>query len=166
MKVEVNDIALSKNVKKLFTKLLKTANKYSKFNQKKVAVDISFVSAEEIKRLNKEYRKIDKETDVLSFPTLDLKPMEKINIKDFKEDINPLTKHLMLGDIIICEDVARRNAKEYGHSYERELCYLVVHGFLHLLGFDHMEEEDKKIMRALEEAVLKKHNITREQNEN
>lgn len=69
----------------------------------------------------------------------------------------------MLGDIIICEDVARQNAQEYGHSYERELCYLIVHGFLHLLGYDHEDEEDKKIMRAIEEAVLRKYKITREQ---
>lgn len=162
MKVEINDYALSKNFKKLIYNLIKTANKFSKFNQKKVQVAISFVNKEEIKQLNKEYRKIDKETDVLSFPTLKLKPMEKINIKDYKGDFDPATKHLMLGDIIICEDVAKEHAEEYGHSFEREVCYLIVHGFLHLLGYDHMEEEDKKIMRALEEAVLKKYKITRD----
>lgn len=162
MKVAINDYALSKNIEKLIINLLKTANKYSKFNQKKIQVDISFVSGEEIKKLNKEFRNIDKETDVLSFPSLNLKPMQKIKIKDFKDDIDPETKLLMLGDIIICEDVAKEHAKEYNHSFERELCYLVVHGFLHLLGYDHMQEEDKIVMRALEEAVLKKYNITRD----
>jgi len=162
MKVEINDYALSKNFKRLLLKLVKTANKYSKFNQRKIQIDISFVDKQEIKKLNKEYRNIDKETDVLSFPTLNLKPMQQINIKDYKDDIDPKTKHLMLGDIIICEAVAKEHAEEYGHSFEREVCYLTVHGFLHLLGYDHMEEDDKKIMRALEEAVLKKYKITRD----
>ena len=162
MKVEINDYALSKNFKRLLLKLVKTANKYSKFNQRKIQIDISFVDKQEIKKLNKEYRNIDKETDVLSFPTLNLKPMQQINIKDYKDDIDPETKHLMLGDIIICEAVAKEHAEEYGHSFEREVCYLIVHGFLHLLGYDHMEEDDKKIMRALEEAVLKKYKITRD----
>ena len=162
MKIEINDYAVPKNFKKLLLKLVKTANKFSKFNQKKVQVDISFVDKQKIRELNKDYRNIDKETDVLSFPTLNIKPLQKININDYKEDIDPSSKHLLLGDIIICEDVAKAHAEEYGHSYEREVCYLVVHGFLHLIGYDHMEEEDKKVMRALEEAVLQKYKITRD----
>ncbi len=162
MKVEINDYALSKNFKKLIGKLIKTANKYSRFNQRKIQVDISFVDKAKIKELNKEHRNKNVETDVLSFPTLNLKPMQRVKLKDFKEDIDPATKLLMIGDIIICEDVAREHATEYGHSFEREVCYLIVHGFLHLLGFDHMEEDDKKIMRALEETVLKKYKITRD----
>ena len=164
MKIEINDdgYALSKNFKKLIYKLIKTANKYSKFCQRKFEVDINFVDEETIRTLNREQRHIDKKTDVLSFPTLTLKPLQKINIKDFKDDIDPESKHLLLGDIIICENVARENAEEYGHSFEREVCYLVVHGFLHLLGFDHIEEDDKMVMRALEEAILKKYKITRE----
>ena len=164
MKIEINDdgYALSKNFKKLIYKLIKTANKYSKFCQRRFEVDISFVDEETIRTLNREQRHIDKKTDVLSFPTLSLKPFQKIKLKDFKDDIDPESKLLLLGDIIICESVARENANEYGHSFEREVCYLVVHGFLHLLGFDHIEEEDKMVMRALEEAVLKKYKITRE----
>lgn len=162
MKIEINDYALSKNFKKLIINLIKTANKFSKFNQRKVQVDISFVDSAKIRELNKEYRDIDKETDVLSFPTIDFEPMQKVDLKDYKDDIDPVTKHLMLGDIIICETVAKAHAEEYGHSFEREVCYLIVHGFLHLLGYDHMEEEDKKVMRALEEAVLKKYKITRD----
>ena len=90
MKVEINDYALSKNFIKLINKLLKTANKYSKFNQRKIKVDISFVSKEQIRLLNKEQRNVDKETDVLSFPTINLKPLMKINIKDYKDDIDKL----------------------------------------------------------------------------
>ncbi len=162
MKIEISDYALTKNFKKLIVKLIKTANKYSKCCQRKIEVEISFVDSDKIRQLNRDCRGIDKETDVLSFPVLNLKPMQKVNLKDFKDDINPETKLLMLGDIVICEEVAKKHAEEYNHSYEREVCYLVVHGFLHLLGFDHMEEEDKKVMRALEEAILKKHKITRD----
>ena len=165
MKVEINDYALSKNFKKLILNLIKTANKFSKFNQKKVQVSISFVNKEEIKQLNKEHRKIDKETDVLSFPVLNLVPNQKVNAKDFMEDFDPETKSIMLGDIIICNEVASKNAEEYGHSFEREVCYLVVHGCLHLLGYDHMEETDKKLMRAMEETVLSKYKITRNEND-
>lgn len=162
MIVEINDYACSKNFEKLINKLLITANKYSGFKQKKSQVSVSFVDKKEIKRLNKKYRKIDKETDVLSFPTLALTPGQKCKLKDFKEDIDPQTNLLMLGDIVICEDVATEHAKEYNHSYEREVCYLIVHGFLHLLGFDHEKEEDKMIMRAYEETILRKHKITRD----
>jgi len=125
-------------------------------------VSISFVDKQQIKKLNKKYRKIDNETDVLSFPLLNLTPGQKCKLKDFKNDIDPQTKLLMLGDIVICEDVATEHAKEYNHSYEREVCYLIVHGFLHLLGFDHETDEDKMIMRAYEEAILRKHKITRD----
>lgn len=162
MKIEINDIALSKKFVKLINKLIKTANKYSGLKLNKTQVSISFVEKKQIKKLNKEFRNIDKETDVLSFPTLDIKPGQKVRVKDYKNDINPQTKKLMLGDIIICEEVAKEHAKEYNHSFEREVCYLVVHGFLHLIGYDHMEEEDKIIMRAYEEAVLSKYKITRD----
>lgn len=161
MKIEINDYALSKNFYKLIYGLIKTARKYAKFNIKNFQVSISFLDKEKMQKLNKKTRNIDKPTDVLSFPTISLKPLCKINIKDYKEDFDKETKNLMLGDIIICKEVAEENAKEYGHSYERELCYLIVHGFLHILGYDHENEDDKKIMRALEEAVLTKHKITR-----
>jgi len=162
MKIEISGVAMTKNMEKMFKRIIKTANKYSKFCQKKFEVSINFVDKKTIRELNKKTRNIDKETDVLSFPNLNLKPMKKINIKDYKADINPETHQLMIGDIVICEQVAAENAEKYGHSYEREVCYLVLHGFLHLLGFDHETEEDKKIMRALEEAVLKKHKIRME----
>lgn len=165
MKIYIDTEEISDKFKKLMKKLLKTTIKLSKCGLKKVSVEVSFVDKKEIKRLNKEFRQIDKETDVLSFPVLDLKPMQKVDINDFIEDFDPETNSLMLGDIIICNDVAKKNAEEYGHSYEREVCYLVVHGCLHLLGYDHMEEDDKKLMRAMEETVLTKYKITRNEND-
>ena len=161
MQVIIVDKAIPKKMEKLINKLIKTAIKYSGFKIKKSQVSISFVNTKEIRELNKKFRNIDNKTDVLSFPTLQLTPGVKVSKKDFVFDIDPKTKNLILGDIIICEEVAKDNAKEYNHSYERELCYLIVHGFLHLLGYDHIKEEDKFIMRAYEEAVLRKYNITR-----
>ena len=162
MKVEITDYALSKNLRKLINKLIKTANKYSKFNQRKFKVDISFVDEEQIRTLNREQRHIDKETDVLSFPTLNLVPFQKVKLKDFKDDIDPVTHLLLLGDIIICESVAKRNAEEYGHSLLRELSFLAVHGFYHLLGYDHQTPEEEKIMFGRQEEVLDAYGIRRE----
>ena len=162
MQVEIIDKAIPKKLEKLINNLIKTAMKYGGVKISKTKVAISFVDSVEIKQLNKKFRNIDKETDVLSFPTLKITPGVKIKKQDYIFDIDPRTKELFLGDIIICEDVARKNAKEYNHSFERELCYLIVHGFLHLLGYDHLQEEDKTVMRAYEEAVLRKYHITRD----
>ena len=161
MKVILNTEDVSKQFRSLINKLVRTALKMSNSGLKKAQIEISFVDKDEIRQLNKEHRKIDKHTDVLSFPVLSLTPMTKVNVKDFPNDIDYETGCLMLGDIIICTDVAQENAKEYGHSYEREICYLIVHGCLHLLGFDNMEEDEKVLMRAVEESVLKKYKITR-----
>lgn len=104
-----------------------------------VEVSISFVDNVEIKELNKMYRNIDKATDVLSFP--------------MDEDI--LVPMPLLGDIIISIETAREQANELGHSVNREICYLIAHSMFHLMGYDHMEEEEKKEMRLKEKQVMK-----------
>lgn len=110
-------------------------------------ISFSLVIPEEIQELNAEYRNIDKETDVLSFPML-----------EFPEDEDMLTYEtgipVMLGDIVISTKRAAEQAEEYGHSLEREICYLSVHSVLHLLGYDHMEEDEKRVMRAREKAIM------------
>ena len=126
-----------------------------------LALEIVFVGKEEIKQLNAERRSIDAVTDVLSFPTLDGICEREISAKDFPYDIDE-EGNLFIGSIVICTDVAREQAEEYGHSYERELFYLATHGVCHLLGYDHMQEDDKKLMREKEEKVLKKLNLTRD----
>lgn len=151
---------------KLWKALFKTAIKYSGAKYKKVSVDISFVDEDGIKELNKKHRKNDSVTDVLSFPALELTPSERLSKKEYLSDVNKETKHLHLGDIAVCKPVVKKQAEENGHSEHREFCYLVVHGFLHLLGFDHTIPEEQFIMRGLEEEVLKKFNIKREQHEN
>ena len=112
-------------------------------------VSFSFADEEEIRRLNTAYRDKDAVTDVLSFPQYD----------DLRELDNE--EEICLGDVVICGRVARRQAEEYGHSYERELLYLFVHSILHLLGYDHMEEEEKRQMRIREEYVMEKIGLTR-----
>lgn len=113
-------------------------------------VSLSVVSEEEIHRLNREFRDTDRVTDVLSFPQYD--SPEEI------EDGFPTA----LGDVVICDAVAHRQAEEYGHSYEREFVYLFVHSMLHLLGYDHMEPEEKQEMRQREEEVMELIGLTRD----
>lgn len=122
----------------------------------KLIITITFTTPDEIRKINKKYRKIDRATDVLSFPMFEKDELdEKIKNKDFLyEDV--------LGDIIISIDKVREQAEEYGHSFERELSYMLVHGFYHLMGYDHIEEEDKKIMRPKEEKILNELKITRD----
>ena len=110
-------------------------------------ISFSLVVPEEIQELNADYRGIDKETDVLSFPML-----------EFPEDEDMITYEtgipVMLGDIVISTARAKEQAQEYGHSLEREICYLTVHSVLHLLGYDHMEEDEKRVMRAREKEIM------------
>ena len=126
-----------------------------------LAIELLFVSAEEIKALNSETRGVDKVTDVLSFPTLDGIKNQAIAGKNHPFDMDE-NGNLLLGSIVICKDRAQEQAEEYGHSYERELNYLFVHGVMHCLGYDHMTDEEKSEMRAQEERVLAKLGITRE----
>lgn len=127
-------------------------------------VSLLFVDNNEIREINNETRQIDRETDVLSFPMLDYE-----NKKVFKEcyknhefsESDFDGEELVLGDIVLSLEKALEQSKEYNHSYEREASYLVVHSVLHLLGYDHMEDEDKVIMRKREEEILGKLNIIR-----
>lgn len=109
-------------------------------------ISLSFVGMDEIHQLNRDYRGVDRPTDVLSFPM----------IEDFEQEAAMFggEEELLLGDVVICLEKALQQAEEYGHSKEREIVYLFTHSVLHLLGYDHMTEEDKKEMRAREEAVM------------
>ena len=117
------------------------------------ALDLSFVGRAKIRTLNATLRGVDRVTDVLSFPTV-----EKVTLPlkkgDYPFDVDPQSGKVYLGSIVICRARAKEQAAEYGHSVERELSYLTVHGVLHLLSFDHIEESDKVKMRAAEEKIL------------
>lgn len=121
----------------------------------KLYVSITLTVPEEIHILNKTYRNIDKPTDVLSFPMFQPDEIEKMIKDNYQEED-------ILGDMVISIPQVEEQAKEYGHSFERELAYMVVHSFYHLMGYDHMEEDDKIKMRAKEDEILNKLNITRE----
>lgn len=126
-----------------------------------LCVEVVFVDGEEIRRLNREMRDIDKVTDVLSFPTLDGIKGQAICGEEYPYDMDE-EGNLLIGSIAICCDRAREQAEEYGHSYTRELHYLLVHGIMHCLGYDHMIESEKAEMREKEEYILSKLGITRE----
>ncbi len=112
---------------------------------KPAEVSVTFVDDEEIRLINAEHRDIDRATDVLSFPLG----------SDGVYDYNPENGNIMLGDVVLSLERAVSQAKEYGHSFEREAAYLTVHSMLHLLGYDHVNnEEEKNIMREREEQVM------------
>ena len=121
-------------------------------------ISVSFVDNDQIQEMNRQYRNIDAPTDVLSFPMLEIKQGE--HLKDFDSEREP-DGWLNLGDIALCVDKAKQQAKEYGNSYKREIAFLALHGFLHLLGYDHIEKEDEKKMMSLAENVLANFNIKR-----
>ena len=126
-----------------------------------LSAEIVFVSENEIKELNAETRKIDAVTDVLSFPTLDGIKGEKIVGEKFPYDQDEEGR-LSLGSIVICRERAIEQANEYGHSVNRELYYLAVHGICHLLGYDHETDADKAEMREREEKILAPMKVTRD----
>lgn len=127
-------------------------------------ISLLFVDNDEIREINNETRNIDKETDVLSFPMLDY-PEDKVFkdvYKNYEFDETYMDgEELVLGDIVLSLEKALEQSKEYNHSFKREASYLVVHSVLHLLGYDHMEEDEKKVMRKREEEILGQLDIKR-----
>ena len=150
LNVEPNDI-YSNLTEKVINKCFETEN----LTDKNITISIIFTTPIDIQAYNKEYRNIDRATDVLSFPMF-----EKDEVEKFKKEKSVVPE--VLGDIIINLSQVKMQADEYGHSFERELAYMLVHGFYHLMGYDHMEEEEKRIMRLKEEKVLEDLKINRE----
>lgn len=142
--------AVTDYLRALISDCIEAALKYEEFNEL-CAVDVTFVSNRKIREYNRQYRNIDRETDVLSFP---------LGTDTFEAD--PDTGAALLGDIVISLEKAEEQAEEYGHSFEREVGFLTVHSMLHLLGYDHMDEEEGDIMRAHEKGILNKLGLTRD----
>lgn len=151
LEIEYLGVPENKNLEEIIQKVLLKCYEVEELSSKYLYVNVILTNPENIQRLNKQYRNIDKATDVLSFPMF-----EKEELVNFKSNVKEV-----LGDIVISLEKVEEQAKEYGHSFERELAYMVVHGFYHIIGYDHIEEEDKKVMRAKEEYVLEKLNIQR-----
>ena len=130
-------------------------------------VNVTLTDNAAIHEINREYREIDRATDVLSFPMIeyetpaDFDALEDV-MNQFPEDyFNPDTGELMLGDIVISVEKVEEQAEKYGHSKERELAFLTAHGMMHLFGYDHMEEDEAKVMEAKQREVLELLGITR-----
>jgi len=142
------DIDENKDYEKVIEKVLNKCFEEENLENSKLYITITLTNPENIRTINKQYRNIDRATDVLSFPMFEKEELdEKIKNNDFEhQDV--------LGDLIISIEKVKEQAEEYGHSFERELSYMVVHGFYHLMGYDHIKEEDKKIMRPKEEKIL------------
>ena len=149
------DIEENNEYNKIIEKVLETCFEKEGIINSKLYITVTLTNPEKIKEINNQYRSIDKPTDVLSFPMFEKEELDEI-INDRKNENEEI-----LGDIIISIEKVKEQALEYGHSFERELAYMVVHGFYHLMGEDHIEEKDKKIMRQKEENILNILNITR-----
>ena len=147
-----NEVLIEKVIGKCF--------EIENLDEKKLYVSITLTIPEEIRKINKKYRNIDKETDVLSFPIFEKEDIENFRKKSSKSSTGEFIQEV-LGDIIISIPRVEKQAEEYGHSFERELSYMLVHGFYHLMGYDHIEEQDKELMREKEEKVLKSLAINR-----
>lgn len=158
-----NKIEVDNELEDILNQVIEYALKEEKVNQE-YEVSIIFVDNEEIKQLNSEFRNIQRETDVLSFPMLEYPPhnvFKEVYLKHKFDDSYYDEGKLVLGDIALSLEKALEQSKEFGHSFYREACYLTIHSILHLLGYDHIEDEDKVVMRSREEEILSKFNINR-----
>ena len=149
------DIEEKKEYKEVVEKVLTRCFEEEKLENSKLYITVTLTNPENIRKINKEYRNIDRATDVLSFPMFEKDELEE---KIKKNNFNHID---VLGDLVISIEKVEEQAKEYGHSFERELSYMLVHGFYHLMGYDHIKDEDKKMMRAKEEKILDELKILR-----
>ncbi len=146
----------------LISKVIEASLDYEKCPYE-AEVNVVLTGNEEIHQINKKFRNIDRPTDVLSFPAIDYESSSDFNhLEQYMEYFNPETGELLLGDIMISIEQAKKQAEEYNHSLEREIAFLTAHSMLHLCGYDHMEEEERVIMEEKQEAILKLLGITRE----
>ena len=150
------DIEENKEYEATIKKVVEKCFEEEGISASKLCLTITLTTPENIKKINKEYRNIDKETDVISFTMFEKQEIDEIISKRKFEHED------VLGDIVISIARVEEQAKEYGHSFERELSYMVVHGFYHVMGYDHIKEEDKQKMRPKEEKILNALKILRD----
>ena len=154
IELEYREIEENKEYEEIIKRVVRTCYEEEKMENANLTISIILTTPRIIKEINSEFRNIEKETDVLSFPMF-----EKDELDNLIANSNNIPE--VLGDIVISVEKVKEQAEEYGHSFERELSYMVVHGFYHLMGYDHIEEEDKVIMRPKEEKILEKLDIKR-----
>lgn len=146
---------------KVITEVVNEAMDYEKCPYE-AEVEVVLTGNDEIHRVNREFREIDRATDVLSFPMVEYDEPGNFEPLEEQDDcFHPETGELLLGDIMISVDKIYEQAKEYGHSEKRELAFLVAHSMLHLFGYDHMEDQERETMEQKQEAILSNLGITR-----
>lgn len=155
VQINYNNIEENEKYNKIIHTVIEKCFEEEGLDKLNIYINIILTNPEQIRKINKEYRNIDKETDCLSFPMF-----EKEEIEELIKQKEHVTLDI-LGDVVVSITKVYEQAEEYNHSFERELAYMIVHGFYHLMGYDHMEEEEKNIMREKEENILQNLNITR-----
>ena len=159
VQIEFWDIPENEEYKQIIKKVVKTCFMEENLLKTNLYLNVILTNPETIRKTNKQYRELDKETDVLSFPMFQKDEIDNL-IKESQTKQEVVED--VLGDIMVSIPRVIEQANEYGHSVERELAYMIVHGFYHVMGYDHIKEEDKVIMRPKEENILNKLNITRQ----
>ncbi|MDD7215454.1 MAG: rRNA maturation RNase YbeY [Firmicutes bacterium] len=144
--------AVSDEIRRKMEQAAVYAVQLENLDEQRCELSVTFVDLDEIHELNKIHRGVDSPTDVLSFP----------QFEDVCEEA-PEEGEICLGDVVICRDKAAQQAEEFGHSFEREILYLFVHSVLHLLGYDHMEDDEKRVMRTREEKIMEHIDVLREE---
>lgn len=150
---QAKDIPVQKLADAVYKTLKQKENLYAEF---------LIVDEEEIRRLNRDFRGVDKVTDVLSFPSMDNIRGTAVTIIGNEEEFDDDMNALFIGSVVLCLTRAKEQAAEYGHSLLREETYLLCHGLLHLMGYDHIRDEDKAEMRKLEDEIMSDIGVTRE----
>lgn len=152
VEIQYLDIEENKDYNNLINKVIKKCFEKEELENTNLYISITLTDSKNIKDFNCKHRKIDKETDVISFPMFEKEEIKEISETEIED---------VLGDIIISIEKVIEQAEEYGHSFERELAYMVVHGFWHIMGEDHMEKDAEMVMRQKEEEILEKLNFKR-----
>ena len=159
VQIEFWDIPENEEYKQIIKKVVEKCFIEENLLKTNLYLNVILTNPETIRKTNKQYRELDKETDVLSFPMFQKDEIDNL-IKESQTKQEVVED--VLGDIMVSIPRVIEQANEYGHSVERELAYMIVHGFYHVMGYDHVKEEDKVIMRRKEENILNKLNITRQ----
>jgi len=156
------EVSFNFDYKELAEKIVEFCLDYAKFPYE-AEVNLTLTNNEGIHAINKEFRQIDRPTDVLSFPMLSYEIAGDFGFLDEEDsdDFNPDTGEALLGDIVISVEKVYEQAETYGHSTEREYAFLITHSMLHLFGYDHLEEQEAKIMEEKQREILEQMNILR-----
>lgn len=158
---EEGELHLDLPCEELATKVIDTALDYEECPYE-VEVNLLLTMNDEIQEMNQNFRQIDRPTDVLSFPMIDYPNAGEFDfLDDMMEAFHPESGELMLGDIVISKEKVLSQAKEYGHSIEREYAFLIAHSMLHLFGYDHIEDNERMIMEEKQEEILERLHILR-----